>query len=69
MISRSIIDPGVISFVRTNVVIECAGEFTRGMTVVDLKGVTGRPANADVAVNVDTARLWKLFGNALKRLP
>jgi purine nucleosidase len=37
--------------------IELTGALTRGMTVVDWRGLWGRPANADVAVKVDAARL------------
>jgi purine nucleosidase len=41
--------------------VELAGPLTRGMTVVDWRGLWGRPPNADVAVHIDADR----FVNAL----
>ena len=43
---------------RHHVGIECAGEQTRGMTVVDQLGVTRKPANATVCWEIDVSR-WK----------
>ncbi|HKP19202.1 MAG TPA: nucleoside hydrolase [Gaiellaceae bacterium] len=37
--------------------VELAGTLTRGMTVVDWHGLWERPANADVAVEIDAGRL------------
>jgi purine nucleosidase len=37
--------------------VELAGPLTRGMTVVDWHGIWGRAPNADVAVEIDAARL------------
>jgi purine nucleosidase len=37
--------------------VELAGSLTRGMTVVDWHGLWGRAPNADVAVQIDAARL------------
>ena len=36
--------------------VELAGSLTRGMTVVDWQGLSGRTPNADVVVEVDAAR-------------
>ncbi len=51
-----------------NVVIETEGEFTRGRTVTDVYGVTGRPANADVALEVDVPGFKKEIMDVLRRL-
>ena len=48
--------PGLVTTVRTNVVVELDGEFTRGRTVVDVHGVTGRQPNAEVGVDIDRER-------------
>lgn len=37
---------------RTHVRVECAGDHTRGMTVEDRRGHLGRPANADLVVDL-----------------
>ena len=37
---------------RCNVEIDCASELCRGRTVSDIWSVTGRPANAHVAIEV-----------------
>ncbi|MGN6090368.1 MAG: nucleoside hydrolase, partial [Actinomycetales bacterium] len=41
--------------------VECAGTFTRGMTVVDLDHVGPGEPNAQVAVDVDAARFRALL--------
>lgn len=69
LVTAELDDPGLVAFVRANVVVELEGHFTRGATVVDLRLVTGRPANIDVAVGVDTTRLWGCFIQALRSLP
>lgn len=69
LVLADLVDPGVITFQRSNVAIELAGSYTRGATVIDLFDVTGRPHNAEVAVGVDTERLWSLFVAAVARLP
>jgi inosine-uridine nucleoside N-ribohydrolase len=51
-----------------NVAVETEGTYTRGATVVDLDGVTGRPANAEVALSVDVERFWQLMLDAVARL-
>ena len=46
--------------------VETRGEITAGMTVADRRGLTGRPANLDVARSADVAtfldRLIELVG-------
>ena len=63
-----VIDPGVISCVDAFVGIETDGRYTRGATVVDLHGRLGRPANAQVAMELDTERFWQLVIAAVQRL-
>ncbi|QGZ49760.1 MULTISPECIES: nucleoside hydrolase [Streptomyces] len=63
-----LIDPSVISLVRAPVTVELTGTYTRGMTVVDLDGVTGRPANVDVGMEVDVPAFWDLIVEAVRVL-
>jgi len=44
-----------------NVTVELAGTFTRGATVVDLRQVTVRPPNAQLAMSLDIGRFWDLI--------
>ncbi|GAA1598654.1 pyrimidine-specific ribonucleoside hydrolase RihA [Streptomyces globosus] len=53
-----VIDPGIVGCVDANVVVELSGRYTRGATVVDLLGQTGRPVNARVATTLDADRFW-----------
>jgi purine nucleosidase len=63
-----VIDPSLVRCQDTNVEIELHGRYTRGATAVDLLGVTGRPVNARVALELDSARFWKLLITALEAL-
>ncbi|WP_027006078.1 nucleoside hydrolase [Conexibacter woesei] len=63
-----IIDPQVVGVVDANVQIELTGTWTRGATVVDHHGYTGRPANARVALELDHAGFWALVTEAIGRL-
>jgi len=56
--------PGLVTTVRTNVVVELQGEFTRGRTVVDLRAVTGREPNAEVGMDIDRERFIGLIRDA-----
>jgi len=69
VVVADLVEPGLVSYVRSNVVVELSGSYTRGATVVDLKGVTDRAPNMNVATDLDTARLWSLIEAALRRLP
>jgi inosine-uridine nucleoside N-ribohydrolase len=56
------IDPLVIQTQRLHVDVECGGQFTRGMTVADLRRkVRKEEAAVDVALRVDRTRFFKLF--------
>lgn len=57
----ALIDPSLIIWQHAFVVVETAGEFTRGATVVDLnQRWPERAANAEVAMQLDTDRYWDL---------
>jgi inosine-uridine nucleoside N-ribohydrolase len=60
--------PGVIRTRRMNVEIETTGEFTRGRTVADVYGISGRPANADVALEVDVPVFKEMLFGAMRKL-
>lgn len=57
----SVIDPSLLTLTPCHVDVECAGTFTRGMTVVDLDHVGPGEPNAQVAVDVDAARFRALL--------
>ncbi|MFC9975607.1 nucleoside hydrolase [Spirillospora sp. NPDC127200] len=63
-----VIDPSLVPCREANVEIETQGRFTRGATVVDLDGVTGRTPNARVAVGLDGPPFWELLVKALETL-
>jgi purine nucleosidase/pyrimidine-specific ribonucleoside hydrolase len=63
-----VIDPTIVGCVTANVVVELHGEHTRGATVVDRFGVTGRAPNAQVALELDHARFWALVVDAVRAL-
>jgi inosine-uridine nucleoside N-ribohydrolase len=65
----SIIDPTLLRTQPMHVDIELRGEYTAGRTVCDLYGVTGKPANADVALEIDVPRFWDLLIETLARYP
>lgn len=47
--------------------VETDSELTRGRTVVDLHGISGRPVNADVGVGIDRPRFVELLQTAVAR--
>jgi len=63
-----VINPAIVTTVQANVAVELAGTHTRGATVVDLHQVTGRPPNAQVAVDLNTSRFWDLIVAAIAAL-
>jgi purine nucleosidase len=52
-----------------NVTIETASELTRGMTVADWWGVTGRPKNAHWLRSGDADSYYRLLAERIARLP
>jgi inosine-uridine nucleoside N-ribohydrolase len=64
----AVAEPSLVKFVETSVDVELTGTHTRGATVVDLHGVTGKPPNARVALDLDRAGFWDLMLTAIERL-
>lgn len=62
------VDPSLVRTRHVRVEVETTGELTVGQTVVDLDGVSGKPANADVAVEVDAVRFKQFVFDALAGL-
>ncbi len=60
-----LIDPSVVPTRHMRVDIETNAEFSAGRTVCDVHGVTGRPANVDVGVDLEVDRFWDLMIGAL----
>ena len=61
-------DPAVMTCVDAFVAVELDGRWTRGETVVDLRGGLGRPANARVALELDVERFWNLVVDGVSSL-
>jgi inosine-uridine nucleoside N-ribohydrolase len=64
-----VIDPTLVTARTANVAVETSSELCDGRTVVDLRGVTGRPENADVGVDVDADRFHELLVSRIESLP
>jgi inosine-uridine nucleoside N-ribohydrolase len=62
------IRPELVTTRRLHVDVECAGALTRGMTVVDLDGLSGEKAETDVALEVDAAAFTELLIGRLAEL-
>ena len=61
------LDPAVATVVKPcNVVVETAGRFTRGQTVVDHTGSTGREPNVRVVLEASCERFLALLHDALR---
>lgn len=54
-------EPKLFAFQAAPVDIEIQGQFTRGMTVCDLRNRTGRPTNAQVAMEVSADEAMSAF--------
>ncbi|CAI8043059.1 Pyrimidine-specific ribonucleoside hydrolase RihA [Geodia barretti] len=54
------VDSGLMQTTLLPVSIDTASDLTRGQTVVDWHGVTGRAPNVDVCLEVDAARLTEM---------
>jgi pyrimidine-specific ribonucleoside hydrolase len=63
-----LVRPGLLTTKYLNVVVECSSELSRGRTVVDRRGHSGRKPNAHVAVDVDTAGFVRLLIERLRAL-
>ena len=63
-----LVRPGLLTTEYLNVEVECSSELSRGRTVVDRRGQSGREPNARVAVDVDTAAFVRLLIERLRTL-
>jgi purine nucleosidase len=61
-------EPGVIRCVDAFMAVETEGSWTRGATVVDLRGRYGREPNARIAIELDVVRFWDAVVVAVERL-
>ena len=62
-----VVEPDIVERSETRYVeIELAGQFTRGQTVIDWYGLTDRPHNAQLVLEVDQARFVELMALGLK---
>jgi inosine-uridine nucleoside N-ribohydrolase len=64
----AVLRPDLVKTRPMNVQVECGSDLTRGETVCDFHGVTGRPANADVGIELDREGFFDLLYGALERL-
>jgi inosine-uridine nucleoside N-ribohydrolase len=62
----AIIDPSIVPTRSMNVAIDTVSELSRGRTVCDVYGMTGRPPNVAVGVDLDVDRFWDLMVAALR---
>jgi inosine-uridine nucleoside N-ribohydrolase len=62
----AIIDPSIVPTRSMNVAIDTLSELSLGRTVCDVYGLTGRPPNAAVGVDLDVDRFWDLMVTALR---
>ena len=60
-----LVEPDLVTSRRLRIDVETGGELTRGRTVADHEGRTGRPPNADVGIAIDRGRLIDLVVDAL----
>jgi inosine-uridine nucleoside N-ribohydrolase len=63
-----LVRPGLLTTEHLNVEVDCSSELSRGRTVVDRRGLSGRAPNARVAVDVDTAAFVRLLIERLRTL-
>ena len=57
--------PDLVRTVPYRVDVETTSELTRGRTVVDLYGLTGRPPNVDLGVDIDRTRFVDVLVEAV----
>ena len=64
----AVLDPSLLETRPMRVDVECESDLTRGETVCDFYGVTGKPPNAEVGVELDRGGFFELLYGALARL-
>ena len=64
----AVVEPAILETRSLRVDVECEGELTRGETVCDLYGVTGRPPNAEVGMGLDRSAFFEILIRSLEGL-
>src|SRR5215204_3449300 len=64
----AVLEPALLKTRPMRVDVECESELTRGETVCDFYGVTGKPPNAEVGVELDREGFFELLYRSLERL-
>jgi pyrimidine-specific ribonucleoside hydrolase len=64
----AVLEPALLKTRPMQVDIECESELTRGETVCDFYGVSGKPPNAEVGVELDREGFFDLLYRVLDRL-
>jgi len=64
----AVIDPSLIETLHLSVEVETVSDLTRGQTLADLYGVTGKEPNTDVALKVNVDRFISLMSDAIRQL-
>jgi inosine-uridine nucleoside N-ribohydrolase len=64
----AVIEPDLLKTRPMRVDVECTSDLTRGETVCDFHGVTGKKPNADVGVELDREGFFEILYGALDRL-
>ena len=64
-----LLEPGLVESRRLRVDVQVGDGLTRGRTVADLEGLSGRPPNAEVGVAIDRERFMDVLVDAIGRVP
>ena len=64
----AVLEPGLLRTRAMRVDVECESDLTRGETVCDFHGVTGKRANAEVGIGLDREAFFDLLQDSLRRL-
>jgi inosine-uridine nucleoside N-ribohydrolase len=64
----AVLEPDLLKTCPMRVDVECESDLTRGETVCDFYGVTGRAPNVEVGVDLDREGFFRLLYGALGRL-
>lgn len=62
----AVLDPSLVTTRHLYVDVETKGELTTGQTVTDFYGITGKPANVDVGLDIDRDRFVRMLFEAVK---
>jgi pyrimidine-specific ribonucleoside hydrolase len=63
-----LLEPSLVEGQRLRVDIDCSDGPSRGRTIADPEGLTGRPANVEVGLSIDRERLMGMLVAAIDRL-